>query len=836
MKSKVLLRFLSVLVLVLVIAISSVATFFITLDPNAFVDDFSNIGKVPQDEGTLTSHIFEAETAEHTGVSTNQEHACIAHSYYYSHTFSGGIALRNIQANTLTFKFTSDQTYMVPMVMRLAAHNSWEPVALNSVYVIKMNDKTVSTAGIDVPGSTASEQIEGTKYFNMVNVEVPIKIKKGDNVLTLETSGYGLNIDYVDIKTSANIVDKTQKAYWENMSESVSITTQPTLTTKGTITIDCPVQDCLNTTVISTVPVLTDASYQKETAGGKVKFYQTVAGQKLLVGEQDESVMNTEYKLTVVGGKLSGNKTEDNFKLATFVNITPDVASSEIRQLKGWYNFDTREIVSTNPDGITMPANNLKVAPFYEGKSIGTLVEGKESGVGKVNLGVTNTGVTTVQANSTVKPVYSTGVVAGESGTIYTSTTVIDAGKWFIPMTGYTITAKAHTFDFTFENMGTNALKFYVYMVNSSSNGATVPSNKVEVNLAAGDIKTVQYSVDGFENGNILPVIYFPDGASELNLGAFAYCTFVKPHECESKCTKCNKCLDATCTEDACKTKCDCAHECESKCPTCNKCLNLNCTEKECANKCTCAPTSATKTVNTVSGLNFFDATLWQDFSNNPRTAGQLYDAQGNLRFTASTASRFDLFHTTLKSVNDGYTHLFDKGGETGNIKTDSAKAMFGKEYTYDLTVSSTGAFDLLIGGAKGSTADRDKLTAGGIWLNFATDGKMTVYHGNSQTTTTYTSWGLLSGATSFNFSGANKITLKITRINDSDLLVKVYVNDAQVMLSGTDTAHVKVQSGAILSTGVLNKTGYGQRVGFIPLENTIVTVSGLVITYPSMD
>ena len=61
------------------------------------------------------------------------------------------------------------------------------------------------------------------------------------------------------------------------------------------------------------------------------------------------------------------------------------------------------------------------------------------------------------------------------------------------------------------------------------------------------------------------------------------------PHECESKCEDCGKCLDAQCGEDACADKCEGhvpPHECESKCADCGKCLDAQCGEDACAEKC----------------------------------------------------------------------------------------------------------------------------------------------------------------------------------------------------------------------------------------------------------
>ncbi len=61
------------------------------------------------------------------------------------------------------------------------------------------------------------------------------------------------------------------------------------------------------------------------------------------------------------------------------------------------------------------------------------------------------------------------------------------------------------------------------------------------------------------------------------------------PHECESVCPECGKCLDAACDESVCSAKCaghEAPHECESVCEECGKCLNSSCEESACSEKC----------------------------------------------------------------------------------------------------------------------------------------------------------------------------------------------------------------------------------------------------------
>ncbi len=58
------------------------------------------------------------------------------------------------------------------------------------------------------------------------------------------------------------------------------------------------------------------------------------------------------------------------------------------------------------------------------------------------------------------------------------------------------------------------------------------------------------------------------------------------PHTCESVCSVCGGCKDASCVDDACTTKCTCKVLCEHACSTCGRCLDMNSTDDLCKEKC----------------------------------------------------------------------------------------------------------------------------------------------------------------------------------------------------------------------------------------------------------
>ena len=232
----------------------------------------------------------------------------------------------------------------------------------------------------------------------------------------------------------------------------------------------------------------------------------------------------------------------------------------------------------------------------------------------------------------------------------------------------------------------------------------------------------------------------------------------------------------------------------------------------------------AASSAEVFGGNDFFDAQAWETFAGEPCTAEQLYDRAGNLSFTQATAARFPLFYVA-QSADGAFTHIGDKGE-----KTDLADEIYGRTYTYTFTVSSTGEFDLLLLGANGSLSPKAE-SGSGIYLNFAADGKVTVYHGCAAGSAYY-SWGEFSGASSFKMNAQNSVSVTLVRLSGSELTVALSVNGQKVAFAAESVANADkfsaTEDGAFKTSGVLSKTGFGQRVGISPAEGSTVTVSGI--------
>ena len=243
------------------------------------------------------------------------------------------------------------------------------------------------------------------------------------------------------------------------------------------------------------------------------------------------------------------------------------------------------------------------------------------------------------------------------------------------------------------------------------------------------------------------------------------------------------------------------------------------------------------KVVNTVDGNDFFDAYQWETFGSSSTMRGEeLYDDNGYLVFTKDTASRFTLFNTVQKTTGDtagAYTHLGDNGG---NVTKGGGEAMYNKEYKYTFTLTATGEFDLMTLGASKSAAPRSD-DQGGIYLNFAEDGTVTIYH--TIGSTTKRSIGEFSGASTFVPGEVTTISVTFNRVDSGTLTMVLEVNGEAVQFSADSVVNADKFSaeGSVFKTvNVLNDSGLGGRVGFAPMDDTVVTVTDLAIAYPSQE
>lgn len=234
------------------------------------------------------------------------------------------------------------------------------------------------------------------------------------------------------------------------------------------------------------------------------------------------------------------------------------------------------------------------------------------------------------------------------------------------------------------------------------------------------------------------------------------------------------------------------------------------------------------KTDGVFGGTDFFAAQDWTMLDGSIGSGADLYDRDGNLVFTHDTAARFNLFYVAETNKNS-FIHLGDKGDKGGKI--ESISQIYGKAYSYTFTMSSTGAFDLLVLGA--SNAKQPASNQNGMWLSFANDGKIGFNIGSGNEGRN--SWEEISGAGSFVFGAdkTNTVTVTIVRKDATTVSVALSVNGKAVAFAAENIANKDYVSlaadGAVSFKGVAD-VGYGMRAGFMPAEGSTVTVSDISV------
>ncbi len=251
------------------------------LPTNEFEDDIGGgeefVDNTPEDTGTLVNHYFEAETADFIGTSTNGTSSlggkCIAKSHFFDLSFGGNIMIRNITStsNKYIFQFKSDKAVKVKMEIAVASAytSTWEARNLSAMFDIVVNDRQI-TEDVVVPAGN-KDQIRGGNNFTCIqNVEIPVSLKEGDNLIIFNILAGVCNLDYINLKTSANITEYTEH-HWEDPDTKITIKNLPTADKQGDIVFSCSKHG--STTSSFKLPELKDGSGYEVTEAGSVKTY-----------------------------------------------------------------------------------------------------------------------------------------------------------------------------------------------------------------------------------------------------------------------------------------------------------------------------------------------------------------------------------------------------------------------------------------------------------------------------------------------------------------------------------------------------------------------------------
>jgi len=307
---------------------------------------------IPEDNGTLADHVFEAEAAEYTGISSNNGsnfgHACMGKSYFFDASLSGGICVRNVspksgdaetENNALTFKFTSDKSVKVKMELSVASrydNKAWVALAFNQMYTTVVNGRTIS-GDVEVPAATEAEKIQNNNYACMKTIEIPVTLQEGENTIVFKALAKSCNLDYINIKTSANLTGWTNH-YWGDANTTVEISKAPTLKATGKIKFLCSGETAVADHFAEfTLPALTDDFY---TDNGDGSYSFTVMGKTFKIVAEEEKP--AKYVATIENDFTSTNSKSLKF-VSSSVGTYTNASANDEEFHNGLGSFDSVE-------------------------------------------------------------------------------------------------------------------------------------------------------------------------------------------------------------------------------------------------------------------------------------------------------------------------------------------------------------------------------------------------------------------------------------------------------------------------------------------------------------
>ena len=394
-------------------------------DDNAVPPREPFVDTTPIDEGEKSPFRFEAENAKIFGTSAGVDHFCTGKSLEFSPSFSGNVSLCNLGTATLSYRFESDKNVRSPIKFRMSNQMAGDTGGVLGKYVnVTVNGKPVVdlTKSFDVETGEPAEGSSET-YFTMVTLESEISIFKGANTIeiTPEISN-GLNLDYIEINTSANLENKTQSTL-KDPSKFVNISSAPTATTKGKIAFNCEAtkdgKPCGNQNARArNLPDLTSTIYTKEEVENGVYYTLQMFDGNVVVSK------SLSYRLTLTeGAKFEDDSTSKMIFNGEVPVIKIDVPENKV--LIGWEDQDGNKYDVSFP----MPEKDITIKPIFAAKNIKITIDGaKIDGSATIETGIGESiDLTKAVADVTPEGMKLVGFVEADALTkIYTETYTVN--------------------------------------------------------------------------------------------------------------------------------------------------------------------------------------------------------------------------------------------------------------------------------------------------------------------------------------------------------------------------------------------------------------------------
>ena len=704
---------------------------------------------------------------------------CMASSEYVDFSFGGNVLVRNI-AMSYKFDFTSDEAYKVTMevgVTSAFSESDWVERNLTDMFDVVVNGREV-TDEVKVPAADATQVRCGNVYACVQAVEVPVSLVEGANSVVFYPLENMYGLDYINIKTSAEL-GGWEESRLEDEGTEVSVAL-PTEDKEGRMTLSCATHGKSNS---FTLPALqADGGYTLSEKDGKQWYSFDVNGKTY------SFAADGDYELPEGAVLDEGPAPDPTDPDPSVPNIIDN--GKRIFDTSAWTTFDNGTVKGAHPvkeDARLKFTDASRFDFFYVAQDThiadkASNLDGKKDFYGqdytwKVKMSSTGAFDMLLFATKKLPAIY--GEVDG-------------AGGVYLTFDGEKISVKYE--NYRLEITDTVAEGTVKTPLDGSEFEVAITANRLSDNYMR-----VGIAVDGqkvkFELKNS-PEQTTADAAGNL----IFYSTNMYGQRL------CFVPADGTTIELS------------------NVALpNKDYVEPQGTLPPAPEPDPDAPTA-VVNGKEFFDPDNWTTFGRGSVAGSPPAYADNALTFT--DAARFELFY-----VADGM-HI-------GDLKKNLANTDFyGQEYTWDLSMSASGNFSMLLFANNNFPATEtdamDSTAAAGAYLTFA-DGKLTVCHmeyGKNQKVAQADISDVLNGETF-------KLSITIVRVADLSIKFKIAVNDTEAAFTLIEPSLVVTEGDEeITLTEVADnwvqfnspKSMYGQRLCIVPQAGSSVSIYDLVL------
>ena len=367
-------------------------------------------------------------------------------------------------------------------------------------------------------------------------------------VYTMQTKGmYSLNNDYLLLTTNIDDVTKYKEVGYTVSENGEEVTDTGSDTYYESITFKTDAAGGTRTDTMAEIfegnvvtgMIVTEIEYSAESSYSITPYLVTNEGEKesgtaINIEPKDQSVYVT---ITNPGSTYTvlTQDGENEFALEEGAALPAlDVVAPEGYQLAGF--FETGDPAKKYPyEGFSMPDKDLTVTPYFAakehrvntpfGRAIDYTFNGGAARIHSNNVkGFGRTALGNAMSKTPALVGEGEGRFYAEIAT-YNYEGGVQTGWTYIGTTlKQVLETETYHFTYTFYNFGSETISFEAWQTNASSSPTAESNPHAEITLAPGASRTVEWSVSGFQNNNILLYFAFTaDTSSDLSLGVNLY-------------------------------------------------------------------------------------------------------------------------------------------------------------------------------------------------------------------------------------------------------------------------------------------------------------------------